>query len=41
MEAAGLTDLLKQEGEFTLFIPTDEALAGLTERDINILKGKS
>ncbi|KAG7321633.1 hypothetical protein KOW79_014491 [Hemibagrus wyckioides] len=38
MEAAGLTDLLKQEGEFTLFVPTDEALAGLTERDINILK---
>ncbi|XP_027016429.1 periostin, osteoblast specific factor b isoform X2 [Tachysurus fulvidraco] len=38
MEAAGLTDLLKQEGEFTLFAPSDEALAGLTERDINILK---
>ncbi|GAA6094804.1 periostin, osteoblast specific factor b isoform X1 [Tachysurus ichikawai] len=38
MEAAGLTDLLKQEGEFTLFAPSDEALAGLTERDINIMK---
>ncbi|KAI5624983.1 periostin isoform X1 [Silurus asotus] len=38
MEAAGLTELLTQEGEFTLFVPSDEALAGLTERDINILK---
>lgn len=41
MEAAGLTDLLKQEGDYTLFAPSDEALAGLTERDINILKSKS
>lgn len=41
MEAAGLTDLLKQEGDFTLFAPSDEALAGLTERDINTLKSKS
>ncbi|TSK49675.1 Periostin [Bagarius yarrelli] len=40
MEAAGLTDLLKQDGEFTLFAPSDEALAGLTEKDINILKSK-
>ncbi|MCJ8740351.1 hypothetical protein PDJAM_G00057940 [Pangasius djambal] len=39
VEAAGLTDLLKQEGDFTLFAPSDEALAGLTERDITILKG--
>ncbi|KAK3561053.1 hypothetical protein QTP86_026384 [Hemibagrus guttatus] len=31
MEAAGLTDLLKQEGEFTMFAPTDEALAGLSD----------
>ncbi|XP_017346349.1 periostin, osteoblast specific factor b isoform X1 [Ictalurus punctatus] len=38
MEAAGLTDLLKQEGDFTLFAPSDEALAGLTEREISILK---
>ncbi|XP_072547060.1 periostin, osteoblast specific factor b [Salminus brasiliensis] len=38
MEAAGLTDLLKQEGDFTLFAPTDEALAGLSQRDISILK---
>lgn len=41
MEAAGLTDLLKQEGDFTLFAPSDEALAGLTEREISILKSKS
>uniref|UniRef100_A0A8B9H0P3 Periostin, osteoblast specific factor b n=1 Tax=Astyanax mexicanus TaxID=7994 RepID=A0A8B9H0P3_ASTMX len=34
MEAAGLTDLLKQEGDFTLFAPTDEALSGLSQRDI-------
>ncbi|XP_073718931.1 periostin, osteoblast specific factor b isoform X1 [Misgurnus anguillicaudatus] len=38
MEAAGLTDMLKQEGDFTLFAPTDEAFAGLSERDLNILK---
>ncbi|KAB5550617.1 hypothetical protein PHYPO_G00055830 [Pangasianodon hypophthalmus] len=38
VEAAGLTDLLKQEGDFTLFAPSDEALAGLTERDITVLK---
>uniref|UniRef100_A0A671L7S5 Periostin-like n=1 Tax=Sinocyclocheilus anshuiensis TaxID=1608454 RepID=A0A671L7S5_9TELE len=38
MEAAGLTDLLKQEGDFTLFAPTDEAFAGLSERDLSLLK---
>ncbi|XP_009290067.1 periostin, osteoblast specific factor b isoform X3 [Danio rerio] len=38
MEAAGLTDLLKQEGDFTLFAPTDEAFAGLSERDLTLLK---
>ncbi|KAM9469360.1 periostin, osteoblast specific factor b [Clarias gariepinus] len=38
IEAAGLTDLLKQEGDFTLFAPSDEALAGLSERDISLLK---
>uniref|UniRef100_A0A672MI62 Periostin-like n=1 Tax=Sinocyclocheilus grahami TaxID=75366 RepID=A0A672MI62_SINGR len=37
-EAAGLTDLLKQEGDFTLFAPTDEAFAGLSERDLSLLK---
>uniref|UniRef100_A0A673NB37 Periostin-like n=1 Tax=Sinocyclocheilus rhinocerous TaxID=307959 RepID=A0A673NB37_9TELE len=38
MEAAGLNDLLKQEGDFTLFAPTDEAFAGLSERDLSLLK---
>ncbi|XP_049432484.1 periostin, osteoblast specific factor b isoform X2 [Epinephelus fuscoguttatus] len=39
MEAAGLTDLLKQEGDFTLFAPSDKAFAGLSENDFNLLKG--
>ncbi|MED6245775.1 hypothetical protein ATANTOWER_007898 [Ataeniobius toweri] len=39
MEAAGLTDLLRQEGGFTLFAPSDKAFAALTERDVNLLKG--
>ncbi|KAL7400764.1 hypothetical protein ABVT39_017427 [Epinephelus coioides] len=38
MEAAGLTDLLKQEGDFTLFAPSDKAFAGLSENDFNFLK---
>ncbi|KAA0702162.1 Periostin [Triplophysa tibetana] len=38
MEAAGLTNLLKQDGDFTLFAPTDEAFAGLSERDLSLLK---
>lgn len=38
MEAAGLTDLLKQEGEFTLFAPSDMAFAGLSSRDLDLLK---
>uniref|UniRef100_A0A673NN42 Periostin-like n=1 Tax=Sinocyclocheilus rhinocerous TaxID=307959 RepID=A0A673NN42_9TELE len=41
MEAAGLNDLLKQEGDFTLFAPTDEAFAGLSERDLSLLKSES
>uniref|UniRef100_A0AAY4EZ16 Periostin n=1 Tax=Denticeps clupeoides TaxID=299321 RepID=A0AAY4EZ16_9TELE len=41
MEAAGLTDLLKQEGEFTLFAPTDEAFAGMSERDLKLLTSRS
>ncbi|XP_041849788.1 periostin, osteoblast specific factor b isoform X2 [Melanotaenia boesemani] len=39
METAGLTDLLKQEGDFTLFAPSDKAFAGLSQRDVNLLKG--
>ncbi|XP_051539577.1 periostin-like isoform X2 [Myxocyprinus asiaticus] len=38
MESAGLTDLLKQEGSYTLFAPTDEAFETLTEEDITLLK---
>uniref|UniRef100_A0A4W5R5N8 FAS1 domain-containing protein n=1 Tax=Hucho hucho TaxID=62062 RepID=A0A4W5R5N8_9TELE len=37
MESAGLTELLKQEGSYTVFAPTDEAFAGLTEQDITLL----
>uniref|UniRef100_A0A3B4BEL1 Uncharacterized protein n=1 Tax=Periophthalmus magnuspinnatus TaxID=409849 RepID=A0A3B4BEL1_9GOBI len=38
MEAAGLTDLLKQEGDFTLFAPSDKAFAGLSSSDLALLK---
>lgn len=38
MEEAELTDLLKQEGDFTLFAPSDKAFARLTERDLALLK---
>lgn len=41
MEAADLTDLLKQEGDFTLFAPSDKAFAGLTESDLALLKSRS
>uniref|UniRef100_A0A8C2FJK0 Periostin, osteoblast specific factor b n=1 Tax=Cyprinus carpio TaxID=7962 RepID=A0A8C2FJK0_CYPCA len=41
METAGLTDLLKQEGDFTVFAPTDEAFAGLSDRDLSLLKSES
>uniref|UniRef100_A0A7N6B3X1 Periostin, osteoblast specific factor b n=1 Tax=Anabas testudineus TaxID=64144 RepID=A0A7N6B3X1_ANATE len=37
MEAAGLTDLLKQEGDFTLFAPSDMAFAGLNELTTRML----
>lgn len=38
MEAADLTDLLKQEGDFTLFAPSDKAFAGLSSVDLALLK---
>ena len=38
MEAAGLTDLLKQEGDFTLFAPSDKAFAGVGDGDLALLK---
>ncbi|KAK0137171.1 Periostin [Merluccius polli] len=39
VEAAGLTDLLKQEGDFTLFAPSDKAFRGVSEADFALLKG--
>ncbi|XP_048836120.1 periostin, osteoblast specific factor b isoform X2 [Brienomyrus brachyistius] len=38
MEAAGLTELLQQEGDYTLFAPTDDAFKGLSQQDIALLK---
>lgn len=38
MEDAGLTGLLKQEGSYTIFAPTDEAFDGLTPSDFELLK---
>ncbi|XP_034024297.1 periostin, osteoblast specific factor b isoform X2 [Thalassophryne amazonica] len=38
MEAAGLTDLLEQEGDFTLFAPSDQAFASLSDSDLSLLK---
>ncbi|XP_037534216.1 periostin, osteoblast specific factor b [Nematolebias whitei] len=38
MEVAGLTELLKTDGGFTLFAPSDEAFAGLSDRDLKLLK---
>ncbi|XP_017546922.1 periostin isoform X3 [Pygocentrus nattereri] len=37
MEMAGLTDLLRQEGGYTVFAPTDDAFDGLTEEDLTLL----
>ncbi|MBN3301555.1 POSTN protein, partial [Amia calva] len=37
LEVAGLTDLLRQEGDWTLFAPTDDAFQGLSEQDIRLL----
>ncbi|XP_031728571.1 periostin [Anarrhichthys ocellatus] len=38
METAGLTDLLKQEGSYTIFAPTDDAFANLNIEDFALLK---
>ncbi|MFT7803880.1 periostin-like isoform X1 [Arapaima gigas] len=38
MEAAGLTDLLRQEGSYTVFAPSDEAFSGLSQQEIAVLK---
>lgn len=41
METAELTDLLKQEGDFTLFAPSDKAFASLSQSDLAMLKSRS
>lgn len=41
MEAAGLENLLKQQGSYTVFAPTDDAFDGLSEEDLALLKGKN
>ncbi len=41
MEDAGLTDLLKQEGDFTLFAPSDKAFASLSDSDLALLRRRS
>ena len=40
MEVAGLTDLLKQEGSYTLFAPTDSAFDDLSKEDFALLRGE-
>ncbi|KAM4620973.1 periostin-like isoform 2-T2 [Polymixia lowei] len=37
MESAGLIELLKQEGSYTVFAPTDDAFDGLSEEDFALL----
>lgn len=38
MEAAGLENLLKQEGSYTVFAPTDESFESLRDEDLTMLK---
>ncbi|XP_063343444.1 periostin [Pelmatolapia mariae] len=38
METAGLYDLLKQEGSYTVFAPTDDAFVDLSKEDMALLK---
>lgn len=40
METAGLTELLKQEGSYTMFAPTDEAFEKVNKGDLELLKGE-
>ncbi|KAM6986808.1 periostin-like [Aplochiton taeniatus] len=37
MQSAGLTDLLEQEGSYTVFAPTDDAFQGLSQEDMALL----
>ncbi|KAK7925959.1 hypothetical protein WMY93_008269 [Mugilogobius chulae] len=38
METAGLTELLREEGAYTIFAPTDDAFKELTKEDMALLK---
>ncbi|KAM4726427.1 periostin-like isoform 2-T2 [Anableps anableps] len=38
METAGLEDLLRQNGSYTIFAPTDEAFKALSAEDLDLLK---
>lgn len=40
METAGLYDLLKQEGSYTVFAPTDDAFVDLSKEDMALLKSE-
>lgn len=40
METAGLYDLLKQEGSYTVFAPTDDAFVDLSTEDMALLKSE-
>ena len=40
METAGLIDLLKQEGSYTVFAPTDDAFEVLSKEDFGLLKSE-
>lgn len=37
IEAAGLTEILSQDGDWTLFAPTNDAFDGLSEEEMEIL----
>ncbi|CAL8363322.1 unnamed protein product [Lota lota] len=39
MESAGLTQMLEQEGSYTVFAPTDDAFDGLSKEDFTLLTG--
>uniref|UniRef100_A0A8C5CSU7 Periostin, osteoblast specific factor b n=1 Tax=Gadus morhua TaxID=8049 RepID=A0A8C5CSU7_GADMO len=39
VESAGLTDMLRQDGDFTLFAPSDKAFRGVSQSDLAILTG--
>lgn len=40
MEEAELTEMLKQEGSYTIFAPTDEAFKEMSEDDMKLLTSK-